>query len=112
MMMILSYRQGCPAGHMMSEVGITTLTLIINHEIHYFIRCRIYNKILQKKDLKINFEKLSDYLAKDTVRVKTIYYNALPNPNTPKGKEMYSKSQRLHNALLKLKHFEIKLGRV
>ncbi len=69
-------------------------------------------KLLRTKNVKINHLKLSDELTENTERVKTNYYDALPLPINEKGKELYPKVQRFHNALRKLTNFEVKLGRI
>ncbi len=76
-----------------------------------FIDAGYLTKLLQIKNRKINYLKLSNEITKDTKRVKTIYYDALPLPINKKGRELYPKAQRFHNALRKLDNFEVRLGR-
>ncbi len=76
-----------------------------------FIDAGYLTKLLHIKNKKINLLKLSNKLTNDSTRVKTIYYDALPLPINPKGRELYPKAQKFHNSLRKLDKFEVKLGR-
>lgn len=77
-----------------------------------FIDAGYLVKLLRIKNKKINLLKLSNELTKDTTRIRTIYYDALPLPINQKGKELYPKAQRFHSVLRKLDKFEVKLGRM
>ncbi len=77
-----------------------------------FIDAGYLVKSLRTKNMKINHIKLSEELTKDTERVKTIYYDALPLPVNEKGRKLYPKAQRFHNILRKLDKFEVKLGKI
>ena len=63
--------------------------------------------IRKQKKSRINLEKLSKALAKDSW-VKTIFYNALPKFGTPQ----YSKTQRFHSKISMLDRVEVRLGRL
>jgi len=76
-----------------------------------FIDAGYLSKLLHIKNKRINILKLSNELTKDTTRIVTIYYDALPLPINEKGKKLYPKAQRFHNTLRKLDKFEVKLGR-
>lgn len=76
-----------------------------------FIDAGYLTKLLHIKNKKINLLKLSNELTRDTERIVTIYYDALPLPINPKGKDLYPKAQRFHNVIRKLDKFEVKLGR-
>jgi len=76
-----------------------------------FIDAGYLTKLLHIKNKKINLLKLSNELTKDTTRIRTTYYDALPLPINEKGKKLYPKAQRFHNVLRKLDKFEVKLGR-
>jgi uncharacterized LabA/DUF88 family protein len=76
-----------------------------------FIDAGYLTKLLHIKNKKIDLLKLSNKLTNDSTRIKTIYYDALPLPINPKGRELYPKAQKFHNSIRKLNKFEIKLGR-
>ena len=76
-----------------------------------FIDAGYLIKLCHIKNKKINFLKLSNELTHNTNRIKTLLYDALPIPNSPKGVELLSKTQRFHSRIRKLDKFEIKLGR-
>ena len=64
---------------------------------------------------KIDFEKLSDKIAKPDTRFRTYYYNCMPHrsqPPTALEQEKYASAQRFMNALKYLPRFEVKLGRL
>jgi uncharacterized LabA/DUF88 family protein len=92
-------------------VGAPMLTLTNTMKSGIFIDAGYLTKLLHIKNKKINLLKLSNELTNGTERIRTIYYDALPLPINPKGKELYPKAQRFHDALRKLDKFEVKLGR-
>lgn len=67
--------------------------------------CRIKNR-------KLNFLKLSNELTSNTERIKTLFYDTLPIPNSTRGIDLFSKTQRFHDKIRKLDKFEVKLGRL
>ena len=77
-----------------------------------FIDAGYLLKLLNITGKRINFLKLSNELTSGTQRVKTIFYDTLPLLINQKGRELYPKTQRFHNALKKLDKFEVKLGRL
>ena len=60
-----------------------------------------------KKKKRVDLEKLSKALAKDSWE-KTIFYDALPKFGTKR----YSNAQRFHNRISRLDRFEVRLGRL
>lgn len=76
-----------------------------------FIDAGYLIKMCHIKQKKLNFLKLSDELTIGTERVKTIFYDTLPIPNSPKGIRLLAKTQKFHSRIRKLDKFEIRLGR-
>jgi len=86
-------------------------------------RCAIFidgayvEKILKNEfdEIRIDFEKLSQEMAKGVPVLRTYYYNCMPfqdDPPTAYQREMYAKRDSFIARLQKLNRYEVKLGKL
>lgn len=77
----------------------------------YLIKC------LKKEfgGAKIDFDKFSGYIARDTKILRTYFYNCLPfqsDPVTPEESKMFANVQKFHYELKMLPNYEVRLGKL
>ncbi|MHA1731527.1 MAG: NYN domain-containing protein [Promethearchaeota archaeon] len=67
------------------------------------------------RNTRIDFDKLSEILARDLTLLRTYYYYCMPyqhDPPTDDERKRFSKADRFINALKKIPRYEVRLGRL
>ncbi|MDH7577433.1 MAG: NYN domain-containing protein [Bacillota bacterium] len=87
------------------------------HRIACFIDGGYLDKSLKDEfnSVRIDYAKLSLWMARDIPIYRTYYYNCLPyqgNPPTPEESERYARALRFYDALERLDRFEIRRGKL